>query len=241
MTKGLFISGTDTGVGKTIVVGGLARALNERGVHAGVMKPVASGSRTIDGRQISEDADFLKRVSGVDDALDMINPYALIAPLAPSVAARMEKVIVDFGRILHCYERLSHKYELVLVEGVGGLLAPLNDKEVVADLIKFLNIPVLIVVGSKLGAINHTLLAITCVKALGIEIAGIVLNHAEPVSDDVKRSNREELMSFTEIPILGEIPYCDTLNLPGRKGEEVLIKSVGDNIEIETLLKVVNL
>lgn len=241
MTKGLFISGTDTGVGKTIVVGGLVRALIERGVHAGVMKPVASGSRTIDGKQTSEDADFLKRVAGVNDSLDVINPYALMAPLAPSAAAKMENVTVDFGRILHCYERLSRKYKLLLVEGVGGLLTPLNDKEGVADLIKFLNIPVLIVVGSKLGAINHALLTITCVKALGIEAAGIILNHAEPVNDDVKRSNREELVNFTDIPILGEIPYCDTLNLPGRKGEKALIKSVGDNIEIEMLLKVLNL
>ena len=241
MAQGLFITGTDTGVGKSVVVGGLAKALRKRGVHAGVMKPVASGSYSIEGKQVSEDADFLKRVSRVDDALDMINPYPLIAPLAPSVAARMEKVLVDFGRILHCYERLSHKYELVLVEGVGGLLVPLNDEEVVADLIKFLNIPVLVVVGSKLGAINHTLLTITCIKSLGIEIAGIILNHAELVSEEVKKSNREELIRFTDIPILGEIPYCDTLNLPGHKGEEALIKSVGDNIEIETLLKVVNL
>ncbi len=240
MTKGLFISGTDTGIGKTIVVGSLARALNERGVHAGVMKPVASGSRTIDGKQTSEDADFLKRVSGVDDELDMINPYALTAPLAPSAAARMEKVVIDFEKIKRCYEKLSKEYELMLVEGVGGLLVPLNEKEMVADLIKFLNIPVLIVVGSKVGAINHTLLTITCVKTLGIEVAGIILNHAEPVSEDVIRSNREELINFTNIPILGEIPYGGTLK-SGCKGEEALIKSVGDNIEIERLLKVVNL
>jgi dethiobiotin synthetase len=240
LTKGLFISGTDTGVGKTIVVGGLARALNERGVHAGVMKPVASGSHTIDGKQISEDADFLKRVSGVNDALDLINPYALTAPLVPSAAARMEKVVIDFEKIKRCYEKLSKEYELMLVEGVGGLLAPLNDKEVVADLIKLLNIPVLIVVGSKLGAINHTLLTITCVKALGIEVVGIILNHVEPVSDDVIKSNREALINFTDIPILGEIPYGGTRQ-SGPKGEEALVKSVGDNIEIERLLKVVNL
>ena len=99
MTKGLFISGTDTGVGKTIVVGGLARALNEKGVRAGVMKPVASGCRTIDCKRTSEDAYFLKRASGVDDKLDMINPYALTEPLAPSAAARMENVVIDFGRL----------------------------------------------------------------------------------------------------------------------------------------------
>lgn len=241
MTKGLFITGTDTGVGKSVVVGGLAKALSKRGVHAGIMKPVASGSRSIDGKQVSEDADFLKRVSCVDDALDIINPYPLIAPLAPSVAARMEGIKVDFEKIKLCYEKLSQKYELLLVEGIGGLFVPLNDNEVIADLIKYLNIPVLIVVGSKLGAINHTLLTITCAKALGIEIAGIILNHVEQVSGDVKRYNREELMSFTDIPILGEIPYCDTLNLPSGKGEEALVKSVGENIEIDMLLTVVNL
>jgi dethiobiotin synthetase len=238
MIRGLFITGTDTGVGKTVIAGGLAQSMRDCGIDVGVMKPVASGCKTIKGKNISEDADFLKRVSGVEDDLAVINPYSLMAPLAPSVAARMEKKIVDFKNIKLSYEKLSRRHELVIVEGIGGILVPLNEREVVADLVRYLHIPLLIVVRSKLGALNHTMLTINCAENLGIEIAGIILNHVEPAHSRIEQSNREELNNFTRIPILGEIPYCELAHVSEGMREETLLKAVREAIAKKTLTKI---
>ncbi|MFQ5900363.1 MAG: dethiobiotin synthase [Thermodesulfobacteriota bacterium] len=206
--KGIFITGTDTGVGKTVITGALTLLLNEAGIDAGVMKPVASGCTLIDGRIASEDALFLKETSKIKDEIGLITPYALKKPIAPMSAANIEEVTIDFDKIGACYKRLAERHELVLVEGIGGLMVPLNKTQVVADLVKYLNLPLLIVAGSKLGAINHTLLTVRYAEVLGIEVIGIIVNHPERISNNIRLSNREEIEAFTNIPIWGEIPYC---------------------------------
>ncbi|MEK7829395.1 MAG: dethiobiotin synthase, partial [Deltaproteobacteria bacterium] len=159
-TKGFFITGTDTGVGKTFVTAGIVSALRGKGANVGVMKPVETGCPEKNGRLEPQDAIFLKKMSGVDDDMDLINPYRFKVSLSPAVASRVEGKTVELNRIKECYDKLASRHSMMFVEGAGGLLAPINEDETVADLIKLLNLPIIIIAASRLGAINHTLLTV---------------------------------------------------------------------------------
>lgn len=125
-TKGIFLLGTDTEIGKTVITGLMAGVLRKRGIKVGVMKPVASGGIQTRAGIISEDAVFLKEAAGVDDDLRKINPYCMKNPMAPGMAARIEKADVNFSIIAESYRYLQHRYDLTLVEGAGGLIVPLT-------------------------------------------------------------------------------------------------------------------
>ncbi|MBI5328909.1 MAG: dethiobiotin synthase [Deltaproteobacteria bacterium] len=208
-TKGYFITGTDTGVGKTFVTAGIAAALKEKGINVGVMKPVETGCPENNGRLEPRDALYLKNAAGTSDELDLINPYRFKAPLAPSIASKIEKKSIDLNRIKACYDTLTAKHGIMLVEGAGGLLAPLNENEAVADLVKFLNLPLIIIAASRLGAINHTLLTIKYAQSAGIEIKGIIINYPALATDESLSTNQTEIKRLANIPILGELPFCD--------------------------------
>jgi len=140
-TKGFFITGTDTGVGKTFVTAGIAAVLKEKGIDVGVMKPVETGCNEKSGKLEPQDAISLKNAAGVNDDIDLINPYRFKAALAPSIASKLEGKVVDLNRIKECYEVLLSKHQLMLVEGAGGVLVPLNEGETVADLVSSSNCP----------------------------------------------------------------------------------------------------
>src|SRR5690606_7245899 len=135
MRTGIFISGTDTGVGKTIVAAGLVLALKQRGLNVGYMKPVESGCPVLDGEVVPQDVRFVREVAGIRDDLDLMCPYRLKAAAAPSIASRLEDVHVDIGYIVDQYFQLSLMHEIVVVEGVGGLMVPLNNNDLVTDLV----------------------------------------------------------------------------------------------------------
>ncbi|MBI5286467.1 MAG: dethiobiotin synthase [Deltaproteobacteria bacterium] len=145
----------------------------------------------------------------VTDYLDLINPYRFKAPLAPSIASREVGQTIDLDKIKGCYETLSSRHEVMLVEGVGGIVVPLNEKETMTDLIKLLNLPIIVVIASRLGAINHTLLTIRCAQTNGIEVRGVILNYPALSLDEAARTNRQEIKRLTDVPILGELPFCD--------------------------------
>ena len=175
-SKGLFITGTDTGVGKTIVAGGLAAILRAEGVNVGVMKPAETGCASAEGDLVPSDAKFLRAMSGVEDPLDTIVPYRFREPLAPGVAAALEGVHISIEKLQKQFETISARYDFTLVEGAGGLLVPLEGKTLMLDLIKLLAIPALVVARADLGTINHTLLTIRCAHSENVPLAGIVLN-----------------------------------------------------------------
>ncbi len=200
MTRSIFVTGTDTGVGKTHVAAGIARALRRRGVDAGVMKPVASGP--------SDDAAILKRAAGVDDSPGLINPVHLRLPLAPSVAARVSGTRVDLRRVWRAFRTLSSRHECMVVEGVGGLLVPILDRYPVAKMAKRLGLPLVIVTRPTLGTINHTALTVLAARSFGLKVLGLVINHHEKFRiGPAERTNREALEIECGVPVLGEVPF----------------------------------
>lgn len=213
--RGFFITGTDTGVGKTFVTAGISAVLKEKGINVGVMKPVETGCPEGGGGLEPQDAIYLKRMAGVSDELDLINPYHFKTPVAPSIASREIGQTIDLNKIKGCYKELASRHTIMLVEGVGGLLVPLNEKETVADLIKLIGLSVIVIVASRLGAINHTLLTVRFAQGYGIEVKGIILNYPNLGTDlkslptEAAKTNIGEIKRLTHLPILGEMPFCD--------------------------------
>ena len=209
--RGVFVAGTDTGVGKTLIAAALTLALKEEGVDVGVMKPLESGGLRFEGTLIPRDAYHLKEVSGVDDPLELINPYCFEPPLAPAEAAAREGVEVDLGRVFKAYEELTSRHEVMVVEGVGGLLVPICEGTLLPELIKALGLPVLLVGRTALGTINHTLLSLSCCQREGIEVIGFLLNKVSPDSDPSEESNPSWISRFSRVPYLGTFPYLGEL------------------------------
>lgn len=211
---GIFVTGTDTGVGKTVVACGLAAWAKEQGISVGVMKPIATGARWIRkrGRKIlvSDDAQQLAKAAGVEDALDLINPICFQEPLAPLSAACRAGNPIRWDRILNAFRTLCRRHAYVIVEGVGGLMVPLTLTMHVADLAQRLNLPLLLVSRPGLGTLNHTLLSLACLRQYGLSLRGIVINHTRPAARRgmnrvIERTNIEWLSRWA--PVLGQLPY----------------------------------
>lgn len=233
MGKGIFITGTDTGVGKTLVTAALGLLALESGKSTGVFKPIETGIKIDNGVHIPEDAHFLKTTLKSNIALELITPYSFIEPAAPYIAAREEGKTVDLQHIRSVYASLSETHDVVLVEGAGGLLVPLNKDSTNADLIQKLQIPTVLVVGSRLGALNHTFLTVTCLRNLGIEIYGIIVNNLLPKTTLALKTNTEMIKrNLPDIPFLGELAFRPTFceNIPDR--EEILnwVEPIKDNL-----------
>ena len=209
---GIFITGTDTEIGKTVVAGGLAAALKAAGVNVGVMKPIASGGIEHKGSLVSEDAIFLKHAAQVDDALDLINPICLRHPLAPSVAAEIEGVSINLRQIDGAFAELCQRHEFIVVEGVGGIAVPICEEMLVADMAQHFQLPLLIVARPNLGTINHTVLTVEFARFHSLELRGIVLNASQEESKGLaEETNPKELERLTHLPILGTVPFDEQL------------------------------
>ncbi len=211
MGSGVFISGTDTGVGKTLVVCGLAALLKKRGYKVGVMKPAETGCKEKNGKLFPDDAFHLQQASGCDDPLERICPYRLWLPLAPSVAAAKERVKIDISLIVNLYDEISSAHDITLVEGAGGLLVPLLPRYTYADLARAMELPLLVVAANRLGAINHLLLTLEHASCRGLNVLGYALNQVTSDSSLAAETNPAALPSLTTVPCLGEIPYIEGL------------------------------
>lgn len=207
MGAGLFITGTDTGVGKTLVACGLAALFKESGYRVGVMKPAETGCGEKDGALFPEDAARLKEISGSEEPLEKICPYRFKDPLAPSVAAERAGVTIDIDRIRSLYDEISGKNDLTIVEGAGGLLVPLLPHYTYADLAKLLKLPVIVVAANRLGAINHLLLTLENAASRNLRSLSYIWNRLESDNSIAAETNPEALYFLTAIPCLGEIPY----------------------------------
>lgn len=180
MHNGMFITATDTGVGKTYVACALARALVARGVSCGVFKPISSGGR--------EDAEALIAAAGVSDSLDTVNPVALARPLAPLVAARRDRTTVSLHAIRAAYRAITSRYAYTIVEGAGGIMVPIRRGYCVADMIRETGLPALIVARPNLGTINHTLLTISALRAARMPVAGVIISCTRALASDEKET-----------------------------------------------------
>ena len=209
MGSGIFITGTDTGVGKTLIACGLAALLKDLGYRVGVMKPAETGCIEKDGQLVPADAVRLKEASGGEEALEKICPYRLEDPLAPSVAAERSGITIDIDVIQKLYAEISSKHDITLVEGAGGLLVPLLAHYTYADLAKLLRLPIVVVAANRLGAINHLLLTLEHASCRGLRVLGYIWNHLESRPSLAAETNGEALRFLTAVPCLGEIPYTE--------------------------------
>lgn len=213
MGSGIFITGTDTGVGKTVVAAGLALALRARGMKIGVMKPVATGCYGSDQQLIPQDAVYLFE-AGENEYAPLTSPCRYRNPLAPHVAAVLEKKEVDLKHIRRAYQELQKYYDYLIVEGIGGLLVPIAKDYFVANLIREFRLPVLIVARGGLGTINHTLLTVDAAVIRGFEICGIVFNRISPVNYSLAEiTNPKVVHDLTNIPVLGSVPEMDDVDV----------------------------
>ncbi len=213
MKPGIFILGTDTGVGKTVVSAGIALALRERGLKVGVMKPVATGCYGPDGHLISQDAVYLFEAAENEYA-PLTSPSRFRHPLAPSVAAMLEKREVALDRIRDAYMELQKHYDFMIVEGIGGLLVPVAKNYFVANLIRDFKLPVVIVARASLGTINHTLLTVDGSIVRGFEIRGIIFNRIPTVNYSLAEiTNPKIIHELTGIPLLGSIPEMEDIDV----------------------------
>ncbi len=228
-SRGVFVVGTDTGVGKTLVSAGLVWALRRRGLDVGVMKPVESGV----AGQAHADAELLRLIAGSSDPMTDISPYRFGPPLAPLVAARRQRTRISLRTIVHRFHRLARRHDIVVVEGVGGLMVPLTISQTTLDLAKSLNLPLLLVIGNKLGAMNHALLTVHVAKSRGLRFLGGVINQTGRLRDDAIRTNPQVLHELLRFPCWAVVPHLTT--------KKTAWEAVGRTLELagipKTLLK----
>jgi dethiobiotin synthetase len=206
--KGFFVTGTDTGVGKTLIACALVRVLAREGLRVVGMKPVAAGGDVIDGRVMNADVVALNAASNVEAPLDLVNPYAFEQPIAPHIAAQLAGVTIDVRRLKKTYSALAALADGVVVEGAGGFAVPLSARADTADLAALIGLPVVIVVGMRLGCLNHALLTASAVRGAGLRIAGWVANHIDPGmphADDNVAALRDRL----DAPLIARVPHSD--------------------------------
>jgi dethiobiotin synthetase len=210
--RGCFVTGTDTGVGKTTIAAALSLCLKQRGFCIGVMKPIETGLAAEDCKK--SDAEYLRSAVGCVDPLEIVNPYRFSAPLAPVAAASHAGSAIDIERIVAALEALAAKHEYVVVEGVGGVMVPLTPQFQVRDLIARLRLPAVVVGRTSLGGINHALLTVEALNRRGIVTLAIALNQSVslPSTDQMQIDSTVGLVrELSGVPVLGPVRYENML------------------------------
>jgi dethiobiotin synthetase len=204
--RGFFVTGTDTDIGKTRVSVALLRAYVALGYRVVGMKPVAAGAEFIDGFWVNQDVALLTAAGNVQAAPELVNPYLFREAIAPHIAADHKGMAIEIPRIRAAYEALAALADMVVVEGVGGFLVPLSDRNDSGDLAVALGLPLILVVGMRLGCINHTLLSVQAIAARGLRLAGWVANQVDP-SMSAYAENLAALRRRIAAPLLAETPW----------------------------------
>lgn len=226
MAKAIFITGTDTGVGKSIASATIALLLRRQGHKVGVMKPVTSGCLERDGKRISEDAELMAFGAGIELTPDC-TPYLLMAPLAPSISAEKEGVRIDFGVIKEAFQRLAAEFDYLIVEGAGGLMVPLAGGLLMSDLAQHLGLPIAVVARPNLGTVNHTLLTAFSARNLGLEVKGVIVNRYPEHPDEASGYAPHLISSLSGALLLGTFP-----EVPG-EDDFARVSAVADRLERE--------
>jgi dethiobiotin synthetase len=201
--RGLFVTGTDTGVGKTEVACALVGAARAAGLDVGAMKPAQSG---VAAGEVG-DAERLRQAAGGTDPLELVCPYRFAPPLAPGVAARLAGVEISLRRLVEVAETLAARHAALVVEGAGGLLVPLTPHQTYADLAVALRLPVLVVARAGLGTVNHAALTLEALRSRGLAVAGVVLNRTGPDDDPSVPYNAAEIERLTGARVLATLPH----------------------------------
>lgn len=213
MAKGFFITGTDTGVGKTVVAAALVCAIRSGGQSVCGIKPIESGCSRLSDVLIPPDGMFLKEISHAEEQINRLTQFCLEAPLAPMVAAELENVDIVPEYIKHRFDELSLKYDALVVEGIGGILVPIKKGFFVLDLMEMLELPVIVVASPYLGTINHTLLTVDCALRAGLDVAGVVMNFRRPFEGTpAEETNAHAIERLSPVPLIGVMPFVKDLD-----------------------------
>ncbi|WP_187296304.1 dethiobiotin synthase [Tepidibacter mesophilus] len=233
MNKGIFIVGTDTDVGKTFITAGINYILRKNNFNAISFKPVQSGGIIKDKKLISDDIEFIKKISEVNEDYETMNSYCFAEAVSPHLASEMENIRIDKNKIISHYRKLYEEYDFCIVEGAGGSVVPLIRNEYyIYNLVKDLNIPVLIVTTIGVGSINQTVLTANFLKSLGIQIRGIVIN--KYTGAHYEDDNIEVIKSITGLEIISIVNKLDL-----DEKEDFILKSrkeFDENLDINKLL-----
>ena len=217
MVRGIFITGTGTGVGKTVVAAAVLRAARSAGIDAAPFKPVQTGAAAGPGGPRAPDVDFCLAAAGLEASADevrMMAPFLYKPACSPHLAARIEARPVDFDAIIAAAEKLLARREALVVEGAGGVMVPLNESRTMLDLMAALRLPVLVVAANVLGTINHTLLTLSALRAAKLECMGVVFNQPNGpagADDYIRRDNPETIARFSAAAVLGRLPHVGGL------------------------------
>ena len=230
MAKGFFVTGTDTGVGKTVIAGALIKAFEMQGLKPCGMKPIETGC-TVEGKSlVPSDGLFLKSMAHMDEPVSLVTPCCLKNPLAPMVAADMEGVKIDIVKIRKSFDKLLRKYDSIIVEGIGGLLTPIKKNYFALDLAKEFRLPLIVVARPDLGTINHTLLTVKHAEREGLKVAGIVINFTyQPESNLAEETNPQTLKQLNPAPLIGIFPYLDSMT------EDEFEKAILKNLNMDII------
>ena len=230
--KGLFITGTDTGVGKTLVAAILAVALQQR-LQQGFsyLKPMESGIQNLEDLRRKSDGARVKKAAGLPHSLESIIPFRFREPLAPLLAAQRQQQVISHKTLLNTVREHLHQYEFTLVEGAGGLMVPLCPGYLVENLISDLQLPALVICRSTLGGINHTLLTLSRLRQCNIPVAGIIINHATGNPGIAEQNFAALVREFDQVAILGEIPY-----LPQSAFDKTTLLTLAEKIDLDSLI-----
>lgn len=223
-SAGLFVTGTDTEVGKTVVAGGIAACLRRHGCSVGVFKPIATGCTRRRGRLFSADTEFLAHCADTSQSLDQITPAMFTQPLAPAVAAKHACKTIDLDLLRQAFKLAQDEHDYVIVEGIGGLAVPLVDQYTVADFAAECGLPAIVVSRAGLGAINHTQLTVAYAQQHSIRVLGIVINQYDVEAIGIaEETNPQQINELSELPILAIVPHdAQTSVEQGRIGPDVL-------------------
>jgi len=209
--KPLFVTATDTDIGKTYVCAGLAYALKKLDVDVGIMKPFACGVKQKIGFS-SNDLTILANAAMVDDAEDIINPFFFPIPASPYTAAKNLGVKIDVEHVMECFRKLDQIHDIMLVEGIGGIMTPILKDYAILDLIKDLMANTIIVTSSKIGTVNHTVLTCNMCKNMNIPIKGLIINNFDSAGYPIPELERD-LSALTDLPVLCSLPHMKKFNL----------------------------
>jgi dethiobiotin synthetase len=207
----LFVTGTDTDVGKTCITASIVSYLSKMNVNVGVMKPFASGYKaTVDS--ISDDVKILMKYSGVDDPVDLVNPYFFEIPTSPYDACKQLNLEIEISKVIDSYKQLASIHDIVIVEGIGGIMTPISKNYFVSDLISDLQLSSIIVTGSKIGTVNHLLLTYEHAQQKNLKLKGFVVN--QNISTGYELSNlKHQIFGLTGHKVFGAIPYHESFNI----------------------------
>lgn len=226
--KSIFITGTDTDVGKTYITAGIAVTLRKMGIDVGVMKPFAAGIAQKNGFK-SEDIEILSKAAKVNDPEKLVNPQFFPISASPYTAWKKLKIKPKIPTILQSFRKLSNLHEMLLVEGMGGVMTPILNNYYVTNLIKDMKIPTIIVTRSKVGTVNHTIMTVKSCEKFKIPIKGIIINNFDKGYSIKQLKN--DLEGLTGVPVLGSIPFLKDLS------DASLYRIFKKNIDFKSILE----